>query len=1065
MRRVLAPLVAPLVASLLASLLGLLSPAVRGEPGGNPAAERPALAEPRFETVGDAAVVTDGVVSALAVDRRGLLWLGTAVGLVSFDGYEFEPLRLPSAQARPNATSFVRTLLPARDGRLWVGTDNDGLALYDPDARSWHFFRPDPANPEGFARGTVRALVEDEQGRVWAGTVGGGLQLIDPRTNKVQHFGLAHGLPDERVQSLALDRQGALWVGTWNGVARRAPGQARFEPTPLGLAGGDTALSGRVVTVLHADSRGGLWIGTQRGELLHLPAGAQQAQWISRGNDRQGAIEAVVEMDRDEIWIGRTNGIEIRRQSTGQLQRLLRHRASRPWGPAGADIRAMLRDASGVLWVGSYGGGLQRHTVESAALWVRRTELNEDSVLGAVDVRSVTELPNGEIWVGTNERGVAVLDRDLRLVAEIPAGKGQYPGGRAGGMAYCNSGLIWVGAGEQVAVFDPVRRRHLRQHRLGRGFVRLLRCGRDGVVLAGTSDGLYRWRPGLLDFERVALADGQPLMGDINALAEDAEGRFWVGGERGLYTLAAQAERLEPLRLVPGQSLGDGAVLGVLVDARQQIWLDSSAGLRRLQREPQGYAVEAVSERIGQGGKSFGANLLQDRRGRIWTHRGVYDPQTGSFDELSSADGVDIGTAWFRAYTALRDGRMLFGGSRGLLVLDPQLFAPWRYQPQVRVTELRINGEPMALKRLQPRLQLQPEERNLYFEVAALDLSLPGRNRYRHQLLGLDTNWVQTGATERQISYGGLPPGQYRLRVQGSNRNGQWSPHLLEFDIHVLPAWWQTWWARVLGMLGLALLVFAAVQARTGLLRRRQHELEARVQERTLALETLSAALKEKTAALEESALTDPLTGLHNRRFVTQRLDEDLSLVLRQHESALRQGLPPPDADLCFFLIDLDHFKQVNDQHGHAAGDAVLVQMRERLQEVFREGDHLVRWGGEEFLVVARGTSRAAAPDLAERARRSVSERPFLLPQGRALSRSCSIGFSCFPLAPSQPRGCGWALAVDLADAALYAAKHEGRNRWVGVLTVPPNLLPTLQQGLSTTLNALPEGLELQRGP
>ena len=105
-------------------------------------------------------------------------------------------------------------------------------------------------------------------------------------------------------------------------------------------------------------------------------------------------------------------------------------------------------------------------------------------------------------------------------------------------------------------------------------------------------------------------------------------------------------------------------------------------------------------------------------------------------------------------------------------------------------------------------------------------------------------------------------------------------------------------------------------------------------------------ALRAKTQELEQSALTDPLTGLRNRRFIVQRLDDDLRLVRRQFEEAQRRGDPPPlDADLCFVMFDIDHFKRINDTHGHATGDAVLVQMRERLQEVFRESDYQARWG------------------------------------------------------------------------------------------------------------------------
>jgi diguanylate cyclase (GGDEF)-like protein len=178
-----------------------------------------------------------------------------------------------------------------------------------------------------------------------------------------------------------------------------------------------------------------------------------------------------------------------------------------------------------------------------------------------------------------------------------------------------------------------------------------------------------------------------------------------------------------------------------------------------------------------------------------------------------------------------------------------------------------------------------------------------------------------------------------------------------------------------------------------------------------------------------------------------QRMDDDLRLLRRQFEEAQRRGAPPPlDADLCFVLIDIDHFKRVNDTQGHAAGDAVLVQMRERLQQVFRESDYLVRWGGEEFLVVARGTSRDGLPELAERVRAAVAQAPFLLPPSHAASDTsprpatrlavpitCSIGFACFPLDRSQPRTEHWSEALALADAALYAAKREGRNRWVGV--------------------------------
>ena len=187
--------------------------------------------------------------------------------------------------------------------------------------------------------------------------------------------------------------------------------------------------------------------------------------------------------------------------------------------------------------------------------------------------------------------------------------------------------------------------------------------------------------------------------------------------------------------------------------------------------------------------------------------------------------------------------------------------------------------------------------------------------------------------------------------------------------------------------------------------------------------------------ALEEVSLTDPLTGLRNRRFLQQHMEADVALTLRYYEQWLRHPTEtlPPTADIVFFLIDLDHFKAVNDRYGHSVGDQVLVQMRQRLQEVFRASDHLVRWGGEEFLVVARAVNREEAEGVAERVRKAVAGREFELGHDLRLAETCSIGFACFPFLPLRPRLISWSQVVELADQGLYIAKRRGRNAWVGL--------------------------------
>ncbi len=194
--------------------------------------------------------------------------------------------------------------------------------------------------------------------------------------------------------------------------------------------------------------------------------------------------------------------------------------------------------------------------------------------------------------------------------------------------------------------------------------------------------------------------------------------------------------------------------------------------------------------------------------------------------------------------------------------------------------------------------------------------------------------------------------------------------------------------------------------------------------------------LSQAHAQITDLSLTDPLTGMRNRRFLSQAIGSAVAESLRTHSGADAvhgvDGAAPDRKDIVFFLLDLDHFKHVNDEFGHAAGDAVLVQLGHRLRMVLRDQDFLVRWGGEEFLVAVCGVQRTEGPALAERLRLSVSSSAFEIGAGQSIHKTASIGFASFPVDPLRPQAASWEQAVELADARLYHAKRGGRNRWVG---------------------------------
>ena len=182
--------------------------------------------------------------------------------------------------------------------------------------------------------------------------------------------------------------------------------------------------------------------------------------------------------------------------------------------------------------------------------------------------------------------------------------------------------------------------------------------------------------------------------------------------------------------------------------------------------------------------------------------------------------------------------------------------------------------------------------------------------------------------------------------------------------------------------------------------------------------------------------MLDPLTGLKNRRFLALSMPEELARVSRQRRSldGPDRSDPKTKKDLLFFMVDLDHFKTVNDTYGHAAGDLVIREAGTALRSTCRQADIVVRWGGEEFLIVARDTDRSAAVLMANKLLEAIRGHTFDVGHGVALRKTCSIGFAAFPVMEGFPDLHSWEDAVELADQCLYAAKNSGRDAWVGVL-------------------------------
>jgi diguanylate cyclase (GGDEF)-like protein len=1006
-------------------LLGLLmvvgAPALAASPWQN-------LADPVFIRT-DSRELPEAAVMALAQDRAGFLWVGTQGGLARYDGYHFRSFLPNASDPKALPDGYVRMLLPAADG-LWIGSSSNGLVRFDAATETFRTWRPGPNGGKGPRSASVDALA-DVGGTLWVGG-DGGLDRFEPRTGVFAPVGLAARGAQPVVWILLADRSGTLWAGTQAGLYYRRAGAAQFRPFSLGARS-----AAPPVYSLYEDHLGRLWAGSVNAAYVLDPArhGARAltSSQTEAASLAPGQQWSVTEVTPGVIWIGTDDAISIV-DAAYHVHRVATD-PKNPGGLANGRVLQLLRERSGLVLIADHIGGLLMYNPSPTGLY-QLSGTKPAIGLGDEGAPAVVVQPGPQLWIG---------GFDGRLAEFTPSG--------------LHSRVV---------------------HVPNNAAVQELLTGSDGRLWIGTTGGLCRLRPGETD-PGCPQRPSQLVGASIYALLED-RGKLWIGGSTGLWV---EDLATRDLTAVPGPNqpaLSNNQVRVLFLDRRHRLWVGTENGLDRI--DPGGRLVRFAftpgdPNSIGPGGMT---TIMEDRRGRIWagaaggplnvlqdngsggmrvrhigvadgmphenvnaiaedihgriwasTDRGLaeIDPDTLRARGFGYADGVSAGAFWAGTVSRSADGTLFFGGLEGLTIVAPDAGSVWNYAPPLVVTALQLGHRTVpawSVNRGDGNVDVPAGARDINVEFSSLDYSSPQTLRYEYKLDGYDREWIDTDAQHRVATYTQLSPGDYTLEVRATNRLGVWSRDLFRLGVHALPAWWETWWFRLLVAVLVVLVAYVTHLVRTTVLRRRQRELEAIVDKRT-------SELSEANVKLQELSLSDPLTGLRNRRFLTQHLEGDIAMTLRRYEdwnSSAAVDLSE-SADVLFFLVDLDHFKVVNDRYGHHAGDLLLMQMRERLQEVFRESDFVVRWGGDEFLTVTREGRRGEAGPIAERIREAVASRPFSLGNGQTLAASVSVGFAAFPFLPSAPAAVTWLQVVGLADHALYMAKQGGRNTWFGL--------------------------------
>lgn len=949
-------------------------------------------------------------------------------------------------------------------------------SIYDYDIKQW-------TAADGLSNNSVRALTQDQQGFLWIGTLTG-LNRFDGNQFDVFTAQTNRHLISNAITRLFTDSSGYIWIGTRSGLSGVTSSTLKFDRYPI---------VGEVTSIVEV-APDEIWVAAdnlfriKEGQISRVEAVKEPVNqlevtphhvWVSSSKylykiAKNGQLEKLslpADLSQhpvyDLLWhnnkmhlaseqgyfhVADDDAItrcKLPRQESSPVYKLFRDQHNGDWVSGyselfhrhqGQDWQVISRDELGSstlftdifqdrqqnVWLGSFGDGIYRAS---------RGKIKRIVGTGQPDevVRSVVEAPDGELLLAL-QQGLGFLTKDnvfrpaklnfngnLNTVQDLQRDNDQW-------LLATDSGTYrWQPNSGDLTILDPTLR----------GIKsRVIKPRAAGGHWIGTAIGLFQYEQGKL----TPFAFNNELESTVITYVEETQDKLLIGTTRGGY----QFQQQKLLRIGLGSPLyhayissllwlNDGSVLAATID--DGLFVRQFDGKWLQFDTANGLPFEPV------------ISLYDDEQsGYVWasTLKGIFrfhpadlarnDQNKAVFEAVLTPYDRQLGTAPGRccngvghSKVAIRDQQLWYPTLKGLVAV-----------PLSFKSSLSTHSEPMMLEvqstqnyLLQPqqdKLVMAIDERNLTLRYTAIDFLTTAGLEFRYQLTGFDSGWQHVGA-RREAIYTNLPPGSYQFKLQSRQNSQSWElAQQTELTLVIPRRFDETAIYRGLWLLLAMIILYGLFWLGRRNNQLRENSLTKLVKQRTQELENSNFRLNELNEQLSQLTHKDPLTGLRNRRFMFEQLPKDIEHYQRNRDSMLAQNK-------CIALIhlDIDGFKLINDKYGNSAGDSLLQQISGLLIKETRGSDYVVRYAGEEFMLVLRDVPQDLVKEFALRLNELVALEQFQLPDGRTVPMNCSIGYALYPLELLGGQLIGWEVSLQLAELALFHVKHSGRN---GVATI-----------------------------
>lgn len=797
-------------------------------------------------------------VTQIIQDYKGYIWIATNSGLCRYDGYRIRTYKDNLFTPGILSDNQIKSIAEDHSYNLWIGTNN-GLNVLNMVTGEIG-----KVEDSRLQNKVVSVLYVSKDNNVWIGMDDGLYRYIPERGSFIVYDKSTSGNPLVGVKSIMEDSKGRLWVGTW------AVGLLRYEKEKDAFIGYPKMDERNSAHVLFEDSYQTLWVGTWDRGLYRLnnPETPETVSWkhyLNQPGNKQSLSDNIIysieeETGSNTLWIGTRSGLSILDLGSGDESFVNYLPESQSYKLPYNELDAIVRDRSGIMWLGMMGGGVysvnmrhspfQKNDLESVKHW-----------LFSNSVRSMFVDSEQTLWMGIGSYGLVIQEKEAKqpvFYFDHPDFKQPTP------YLYTintiierlNEREIWFGTwGSGITIYDKDaagnKIRHLNEDNspwLPDGFVFSMLEDRHKNVWIGCRTGLAICRPdgtGLSLSDYRTEPDGTPIKHCYYAIEETKDGNIWLGSNHGIIRVSGDVSKPDQLQFSL-YNMANGKLIYewlqcLYEDSKGNLWAGSDGGgLNLYDKESDSFI--SVNRRYNLQADVV-SNIQEDESGNLWLGTGSglvrltisTDLLIASSRTYTTTDGLPDNSFIRNAIAKTTDGKLYFGGHNGYASFYPQKVKEDEVVPPVAITNISIFNTPLdefspeVRKEITPNssdfaneLVLDYNRNHFSIEFSSLSYANPSKNKYAYKLEGYDTDWQYTGASSRVANYNNLKSGLYTFHLKGSNENGLWNEQERVLEIRILPPPWKTTWAYTLYILLLSAIIYVTYRVLKQRIREKQ---------------------------------------------------------------------------------------------------------------------------------------------------------------------------------------------------------------------------------------------------